>query len=84
VTIPYANIRELFERQWSWLLGIGIRIAGNETLGLIGSTQGVVQVALKEPSVRGVLFMRHPKHIAISLSEPRRFIEAVQQRLSRA
>jgi hypothetical protein len=81
VTIPYANIRELHERDWSWWLGIGIRIAGDKTLGLIGSTQGVVQIALREPTVRGVLFMRHPRNIAISLSQPQAFIDAVRARL---
>jgi hypothetical protein len=82
VTIPYSNIRDLHEREWSWLLGIGIRIAGDRTLGLIGSTRGVVQIALEQPTVRGVLFMRHPRNIAISFSKPRELIEAVQRRLS--
>lgn len=81
VEIPYSNIRSLRPRDWSWLLGIGIRIAGDKTLGLIGSTQGVVQIALKEPTVRGVLFMRHPRNIAVSLSKPDEFIDAVQQRI---
>ena len=80
--IPYTNVAELRERDWSWWLGTGIRVAGDKTLGLIGSTHGVVQIALKKPTVRGVLFMRHPRNIAVSLSRPREFIEAVKPRLS--
>jgi hypothetical protein len=81
VRIPYADIRDLAARDWSWWLGVGIRIAGDKTLGLIGSTQGVVQIALKAPTVKGVLFMRHPRNVAVSLAEPEAFIDAVQRRL---
>jgi hypothetical protein len=80
VQIPYANIRDLHEREWEWWLGIGIRIAGDKTLGLIGSTRGVVQIALKEPTVRGVLFMRHPRNIAVSFEDPAGFVKAVEAR----
>ena len=58
VRIPYANIADVRGREWSWVLGIGIRVAGDKTLGLVGSTRGVVQIAFREPTVRGVLFMR--------------------------
>jgi hypothetical protein len=81
IRIPYADIRDLRQRDWSWLLGVGIRIAGDRTLGLIGSTRGVVQIALKAPTVRGVLFMRHPRNVAVSLEEPMAFIEAVRLRM---
>lgn len=79
--VPYATIRSVREREWAWWLGVGIRIAGDKTLGLIGSTRGVVQIELKEPTVRGVLFMRHPRNIAVSLEDPVAFIRAVEQRL---
>jgi hypothetical protein len=79
--IPYENVRAVHERPWSFLLGIGIRIAGDKTLGLVGSTHGVVQIALREPTVRGVLFMRHPRNVAISLDDPQAFIEEVQRRI---
>lgn len=81
IQIPYENIRELHPRDWSWWLGIGIRVAGDKTLGLIGSTRGVVQIALKQPTVRGVLFMRHPRNVAVSFSDPTGFVEAVERRL---
>jgi hypothetical protein len=83
VRIPYSNIRDVRERSWSFLLGIGIRIAGDKTLGLIGSTQGVVQIALHEPTVRGVLFMRHPQNVAVSLEDPQAFIQEIERRLAR-
>lgn len=83
VRVPYTAIAGLAEREWSWLLGVGIRVASDRTLGLIGSTQGVVQITLKAPTVKGVLFMRHPRNIAVSLSEPAAFIEAVSARLPR-
>ncbi len=82
--IPYVDIRELCERDWPWWLGIGIRIAPDKTLGLVGSTHGVVQIALKQPTVKGVLFMRHPRNIALSFSQPAEFVAAVRQRLPAA
>ena len=81
LTIPYDDIREATPREWSWLLGIGIRIAGDKTLGLVGSTKGVVQIALHRPTVRGVLFMRHPRNIAISLEDPDGFLAALRDRV---
>jgi hypothetical protein len=81
--VPLANVRDVQERSWSWMLGIGIRIAGDKTLGLVGSTKGVVQIALREPTVEGVLFMRHPRNIAVSFEDAQGFISAVEQRLPR-
>jgi hypothetical protein len=81
VSIPYADIRGVALRDWSWLLGIGIRIAGDKTLGLVGSTQGVVNIAVQAPNVRGVLFMREPRNVAVSLEDPNRFMGALADRL---
>jgi hypothetical protein len=80
--IPYANVRSVTPRRWSWWLGVGIRIAGDKTLGLIGATTGVVQIALYEPTVEGVLFMRRPQNIAVSLEDPEGFIRAVEARIN--
>lgn len=81
VSIPYANIRDVAGREWSWLLGIGIRVAGDKTLGLIGSTQGVVQIALRTPMDRGGLFLRNPRNVAVSLEDPNGFMRALDERL---
>ncbi len=81
VRIPYSNVRKLAERDWAWWLGYGIRIASDKTLGLVGSGHGVVQISLREPTVNGVLFMRHPKHVAVSLTDPAAFIAAVTARM---
>lgn len=79
--VPYADVRDVRPRDWSWWLGYGIRIAGDKTLGLVGSSRGVVQIALREPTVEGVLFMRRPRNIAVSLEDPAGFIAAVEFRL---
>lgn len=81
VSIPYADIRGVTGREWSWLLGVGIRIAGDKTLGLVGSTQGVVQIAVRPGSVRGGLFLREPRNVAVSLEDPNGFMAALEQRL---
>lgn len=83
VRVPYADIREVRPRDWSWWLGYGIRIAGDKTLGLVGSSRGVVQIALKAPTVEGVLFMRRPRNIAVSLEDPTGFLAAIEPRLRR-
>lgn len=81
LVVPYDALRDVARRDWSLLLGIGIRIAGDKTLGLVGSTEGVVTLALKSPTVRGVLFMRHPRNIAVSLEDPDGFMRAVRARM---
>jgi|JRYL01.1.fsa_nt_gb hypothetical protein len=83
VRVPYANVREAKRRTWPWYLGIGIRIAGDKTLGLVGSTKGVVQLSFREPTVDGVLFMRRPNHLAVSLEDPEGFLAELQKRLPR-
>lgn len=80
VTIPIANVASVAQREWSWILGIGIRIASDKTLGLIGSTRGVVQIALRERTVDGLLFLRRPRNVAVSLEDPWGFIEAIERR----
>ncbi|MCB9600685.1 MAG: hypothetical protein H6722_07620 [Sandaracinus sp.] len=81
VRIPYRSIRAIRRRGWPWYLGFGIRIAGDKTLGLVGSSTGVVEIALDAPTVEGVLFMRHPRNVAVSLVLPEAFEEALQRRL---
>lgn len=81
VSIPYSGVRGVNGREWSWLLGVGIRIAGDKTLGLIGSTAGVVQIAVQPGSVKGVMFMREPRNVAVSLEDPNGFMAALEARL---
>lgn len=81
VRVPYAALREVRARPWSFWLGLGIRIDRDATLGLVGSTRGVVNLALKEPTVEGVLFMRHPRNVAVSLEDPEGFVRAVRARM---
>jgi hypothetical protein len=59
----------------------GRRVAGDATstsLGLVGATSGVVQISLHEPTVDGVIFMRHPRNIEVSLEDPEGFIRTIE------
>jgi len=78
-----ARRRRALSSRWRTRRCIGIRIAGDATLGLIGSSSGVVQIALKQPNEEGGMFLRHPRNIAVSLRDPSGFMSAVEARLPR-
>jgi hypothetical protein len=46
VKIPLANVASASPHEWSLFYGIGHRL-GNDGLGYVGSTEGVVQITSK-------------------------------------
>jgi hypothetical protein len=60
---------------WPLLYGIGLRLSFDRTLGLIGSTHGVVTVHLRRPYPARLLFFEVLcKHLAISVEDPVGFL----------
>ena len=78
-TMPVANVASAAGRSWPVWGGMGWRGWG-EQLGLIGSTENVVELQLNERERVGVGFVPWPfgvRRIAISLEDPQSFIDAV-------
>jgi hypothetical protein len=75
--IARAEIVSARPRSWPWWGGIGWRAWG-DTVGLIGSTQGVVDVQLRTPrwAWLAVIPWRFTR-IAVSLQDPDDFIRAM-------
>ena len=61
---------------------MSLRLAGDKTYGLIGSTRGVVQIALREPHGERVFPIGRPRNVAVSLDRPDDFIRAVEEQLA--
>ncbi len=74
-TISTDTIESIEAIPWPIYRGIGIRLNFQRCIGLVGSTEGVVQLTLSEPSL-SFLGVRCST-IALSMEEPERFIEAV-------
>ncbi|MBC04265.1 MAG: hypothetical protein CMJ34_13345 [Phycisphaerae bacterium] len=75
-TIPIADIVSVEAVSWPIYRGIGIRLSLQRTLGLVGSTDGVVQLKLRNT---GVSFLGIKCNtVSVSLDAPDSFIAAVQ------
>ena len=76
-TIPRANVADAFHSKWGFINGMGI-IAGGTLFGVVGSTGGIVELALTDTvQLRFVGFPWNTRRIAISLEDPQGFIDAV-------
>jgi hypothetical protein len=78
-TVARSNVAGVAECTWSLFDGLGVR-AGGQIVGIIGSTRGVVEIQLREPAqfrVAGWPWV--VDRVAISLEEPRAFIDAAMQ-----
>ncbi len=58
-----------------------MRIASGRTLGLIGSTEGVVVVTLRQERLFKVPFKMRFRRLAASMEQPEAFIAALKKRL---
>ena len=79
--IALADIVSAKPMPWRWYWGIGMRIAPDRTLGLIGSTKGVVVMQLQQERVFKVPFKMRFRHLAVSLEDPDAFMTALRERL---
>jgi hypothetical protein len=81
--IALSEIQSAEPIDWPVLAGIGWRTNFRGTIGLIGTTKGVVRIRLKEP--RRIFFLLMPlklRDLCVSLEEPRRFADELGRRLA--
>ena len=79
--IELTDIVGVEPMQWRWYYGYGLRIAPRDTLGLVGSSKGVVAVKLKRSRTFKVPFKIEFQRIAASLEDPEAFMEEIKTRL---
>ena len=77
--VPRDDIAGAVHQPWPWYQGIGIRL-GPHGIGLIGSTEGVVQVHLRQPLPFTVLpgVKMSFDGFYVSLADPDAFIAEMQ------
>lgn len=80
-TVPLEEISQGHHAVWSLLRGIGWRIGPKKSIGLIGSTQGVVEVRFRTPRRLRFFFvpMRRGR-IYVSLETPEDFLDNLRSR----
>ena len=77
-TIARDNVIGAAPMSWSLFDGFGVR-AGGQIVGVIGSTSGVVELRLRQPATfRYAMWPWTVSRVAISLEDPRGFIEQLQ------
>lgn len=79
--IPWERIADVQPRGWKTLYGYGMRIAPESTLGLVGTSSGVVSVALGEAQTFKVPMKMSFENVALSLDDPEGFMTALRHRL---
>ncbi len=80
--VPLTQVVDVEHIRWPWYFGVGLRMATGAMIGLIGSTQEVVKVTLREPQTVRVPFKMQVESIAASVEGHQRFIDELQTRLS--
>lgn len=75
-TIPRDEIAGVDQRGWPWWMGIGLRTNLRGLIGLIGSTDGVVEVLLRTRSRAWGVFPCN--RIAISVQDPEGLVAAIE------
>jgi hypothetical protein len=76
--LALSNVATAAGRSWPWWQGIGVRAFG-EQLGVIGSTENVVELTLREPMRISLGFVPWPftiRRVSLSLEDPQGFLDA--------
>jgi hypothetical protein len=73
--IPRSHIKDARPMEWSWWAGLGVRWYGPRRWGLIGSTQGVVELMLDPPTRMRMVLPVRAKRLAISVEDPDRLLD---------
>lgn len=78
--VPIDEVATVEATRWPMLYGLGPgRVAPNQTLGVVASSQGAVNIALRRPLPFKVPFRLERKNLVVALDNPAGFIEAVEQ-----
>ncbi len=78
IEIPLASIRSAVPSSWPWYAGIGWRSNLRSTLGLIGTYEGIVKLAIDPPQpTRLLLIPFRVRDLYLSLEDPSGFLAAL-------
>jgi hypothetical protein len=76
-SFPLTGIESVRRRSWPWLYGTGWRSNLFGVIGLVGSSENVVEVCLKRRRWIWMILPLSCNRLAVSLEEPEAFLEAL-------
>lgn len=76
-TVPRAHIKDAHPMEWSRWAGLGVRWYGPRRWGLIGSTEGVIELVIEPPTRMRMIVPVRVRRLALSVEEPDRLLEVL-------
>jgi hypothetical protein len=76
--IPLADISAVAPSEWPWYGGLGVKLH-HHGIGVVGSTEGIVNVKLKAPRKMRAVAMFDSEQLWISLEDPDGFMKALSK-----
>ena len=77
-TFPLAQIDKIAPSDWPWWGGLGVKLA-HHGVGVVGSSEGVVNIKLKTPQKVTAVVKVDCSQIWVSLVEPEGFMRALSE-----
>lgn len=82
IFVPHESITSVHRANWPWYAGIGWRTNLRSVIGLIGSYEGVVEIAIDPPQrTRLIGIGLGMKQLIISLEDPEGFLDEIAKHL---
>jgi len=76
--IPVAEIASVAPSEWPWYGGLGVKLH-HHGVGVVGSTEGIVNVKLKQPRKMHAIAVVEAVQLWLSLDDPAGFMKAISE-----
>jgi hypothetical protein len=76
--IPLAEIAAIAPSDWPWWGGLGVKLA-HHGVGVVGSTEGIVNIKLKKPQKMHVIAVLDVEQLWVSLVDRDGFLKALSE-----
>lgn len=78
-TIPLASVSALAPSEWPWYGGLGVKLA-HHGVGVVGSTEEVVNVKFKQPVKMHVIAVVEAEQLWLSVEGAEAFLRALAEK----
>lgn len=77
-TFPLSAVSQVAPSEWPWWGGLGVKL-GHHGVGVVGSTENIVNVKFREPQKARVLVEVEATQLWLSLEDPDGFLRAMSE-----
>jgi hypothetical protein len=77
--VPLASLGSAAPSEWPWWGGLGVMLA-HHGVGVVGSTEGVVNLAFEAPQKMRVIVDVEATQLWVSLEDPQSFLKALAEK----